>query len=82
MSKEEQQPLIENNENDNTTIGINYDSINYSMINEGDVSISNEIENPEGCTAPQASFNMINLLGKLIFLFLQIIKKYISHSII
>jgi vesicular inhibitory amino acid transporter len=65
MSKEDQQPLIENNENDNTTIGINYDSINYSMINEGDVSISNEIENPEGCTAPQASFNMINLLAGL-----------------
>jgi len=64
MSAEEQQPLIEGEDNNSSSIGINYDSINYSLINEGDVSID-EIDNEEGCTAPQASFNMINLLAGL-----------------
>eukprot|EP00833_Pecoramyces_ruminatium_P001847 jgi/Orpsp1_1/1175879/evm.model.c7180000055569.1 len=66
MSAEEQKPLITNSGSENeTTIGINYDSINYSTIHEGDISIENGIDNPEGCTTPQASFNMINLLAGL-----------------
>jgi vesicular inhibitory amino acid transporter len=61
---EEQQPLIITT--DNSTSGVNYDSINYSAINDnGEVPNEDVIDNEEGCTTPQASFNMINLLAGL-----------------
>jgi len=59
---EEQQPLIVTNDNNN---GLNYDSISYSFINETDISFEDNIENEDGCSASQASFNMINLLAGL-----------------
>ncbi|ORX76244.1 hypothetical protein BCR32DRAFT_224420 [Anaeromyces robustus] len=64
----EEQPLIANSFNDKTSNGVNYDSISYSAIDGvGDISVidSEEIENEDGCTASQASFNMINLLAGL-----------------
>jgi len=64
MSAEEQKPLIASSDNDTTTIGINYD-VNYATINEDDISIENRVINEEGCTTPQASFHMINLLAGL-----------------
>jgi len=64
MTQEEKQPLIGNSEKENTTITINYESINNSIENGNEITIENGIDNPEGCTTPQASFNMINLLGK------------------
>jgi len=73
---EEQQPLIITT--DNSTSGVNYDSINYSAINDnGEVPNEDVIDNEEGCTTPQASFNMINLLGKYYFLYIMILKLYI-----
>jgi len=65
IQQEEQQPLIASSP-DNTTIGINYDSINYSAIDEaGGLVADDEIDNEEGCSPSQASFNMINLLAGL-----------------
>ncbi|KAG4106640.1 hypothetical protein H8356DRAFT_1025133 [Neocallimastix lanati (nom. inval.)] len=65
MTQEEKQPLIGNSEKENTTITINYESINNSIENGNEITIENGIDNPEGCTTPQASFNMINLLAGL-----------------
>lgn len=61
IQQDEQQPLISNSDN-NTTIEINYNSINVNgLIREND----NGIDNEDGCSLPQASFNLINLLAGL-----------------
>jgi len=63
IQNEEKQPLITNS-TDNTAIGINYDSINSANSDANGSIENNEIDNEEGCTPPQASFNLINLVGK------------------
>ncbi len=63
IQHEEKQPLIANS-TDNTSIGINYDSINSTNNEANDSITNNEIDNEEGCTPPQASFNLVNLVGK------------------
>ena len=60
----EQQPLL-NNENVKIEIN-NYDSIAYTSLNDtSSAPIENNQENDDGCTPFQASFNTINLLGKV-----------------
>jgi len=61
IQNEEKQPLITNS-TDNTAIGINYDSINSANSDANGSIENNEIDNEEGCTPPQASFNLINLV--------------------